>query len=118
MENIFAERLKQIRESLQWTQNELGTRAGLPATSIAHFENGSRKPSFDTLRRLATALEVSTDYLLGTTDKRISTPTGDEPTLMPTANALFRNFEKLSGNDRELLQGIAEMLAGRNIKNE
>ena len=40
----------------------------MPASSIAHFETGTRKPSFESLRRLAIALEITTDYLLGRVD--------------------------------------------------
>ena len=48
---IFKERLKTAREDLRkWSQSELAGRAKLPPSSIAHFEAGSRKPSFDTLR--------------------------------------------------------------------
>ena len=62
---IFQERLRAARSTRNWSQSDLAERASLPTSSIAHFETGSRKPSFDTLRRLATALEVTTDYLLG-----------------------------------------------------
>jgi len=62
---IFSERLKAARELREWSQSDLAGRAKMPQSSIAHFEAGSRKPSFDTLRRLANALEVTTDYLLG-----------------------------------------------------
>ena len=66
----FQERLKKARALRQWSQNELAERASLPLSSIAHFEIGSRKPSFDNLRRLAVALDVTTDYLLG----RVNSP--------------------------------------------
>ena len=63
---IFQIRLRTAREELRkWSQSKLAEQAKLPPSSIAHFETGTRKPSFDTLRRLANALEVSTDYLLG-----------------------------------------------------
>ena len=43
---IFRERLKNARDKLrEWSQAELATKAGLPPTSIAHFEAGARKPS-------------------------------------------------------------------------
>jgi transcriptional regulator with XRE-family HTH domain len=85
-------------------QAELAERANLPPTSIAHFEGGSRKPSFDTLRRLATALEVTTDYLLGRVDK---------PELAEAADPLFRDVGKLTGQDRELAKDFLKMLAER-----
>ena len=62
---VFPLRLQAARQARGLSQQELANRAGLPASSISHFEGGGRKPSFDNLRRLANALEVSTDYLLG-----------------------------------------------------
>ena len=47
------------------TQAELGSRAGIGAASISHFETGQRSPSLESLVKLADALEVSTDVLLG-----------------------------------------------------
>jgi transcriptional regulator with XRE-family HTH domain len=109
MENDFAVRLKTIREQLNWTQSELGAKAGLPTSSIAQFETNARKPSFDTLRRLAMALEVTTDYLLGRVD---------EPTTVKTGGTLFRHYDQMSGDDRKLLEDFAAILAARNPKNE
>jgi transcriptional regulator with XRE-family HTH domain len=100
---IFKERLKTAREELRkWSQNELAVRAGLPPSSIAHFESGSRKPSFDTLRRLANALEVTTDYLLGRVDS---------PGLAEAGDPLYRDIGKLTGRDREIAKDFLEMLA-------
>jgi transcriptional regulator with XRE-family HTH domain len=107
--DVFPERLKSAREMRKLTQNELGQRASLPATSIAHFEAGSRKPSFDNLRKLATALEVTTDYLLG----RVEEPAMDEG-----GDVLFRDMGKLSAYDREIAAGFLKMLTDRAAKNE
>jgi len=83
----------------------LAERTELPPSSIAHFETGSRKPSFDNLRRLAVALEVTTDYLMGRVD---------EPTLAKDGDPLFRDVAKLSGHDRDLAKNFLEMLAKQN----
>jgi transcriptional regulator with XRE-family HTH domain len=101
---IFRERLKAARVLRGWSQSELGSRAGLPPSSIAHFETGSRKPSFDNLRRLATALAVTTDYLLG----RVETPD-----LALAADPLFRDVAKLTGDDREIAREFLDLLAKR-----
>ena len=62
----FKDRLRAVREGLRrMSQAELAKAAGLPASSIAHFEGGARKPSFDSLGKLASALNVTTDYLIG-----------------------------------------------------
>lgn len=102
---VFQERLKTAREGLRkWSQSELATRAAMPPSSIAHFEAGSRKPSFDTLRRLANALEVTTDYLLGRSAN---------PGLAEAGDPLYRDMGKLTGRDRELAKDFLKMLAER-----
>lgn len=102
---IFQERLRTAREQLRkWSQSDLASRAGLPPSSIAHFEAGSRKPSFDTLRRLANALEVTTDYLLG----RVA-----DPGLAEAGDPLYRDVGKLTGHDREIARDFLKMLAER-----
>ena len=102
--DIFQERLRAAREMRKWSQSDLGGRAGLPPSSIAHFESGSRKPSFDTLRRLANALEVTTDYLLGRVE---------DPSLAEAGDPLYRDVGKLTGRDRELARDFLKMLATR-----
>jgi len=109
MSDVFAERLKHMRSLRNLTQSELSEKSGLPISSIAQFETNARKPSFDTLRKLSKALEVSTDYLLGTIS---------EPKIPEVSGVLFRNYEKLSSYDQELLQNIASMMAQKNQKND
>ena len=103
--NLFQDRLRAARDLRKWSQGELADKAGMPPSSIAHFESGSRKPSFDTLRRLANALEVTTDYLLGRVE---------DPTLAQAADPLFRDVSKLTGKDRELAKDFLKMLSERN----
>lgn len=43
----------------------MGRRAGIAPASISHFETGQRVPALESLVKLADALEVSTDVLLG-----------------------------------------------------
>ena len=102
---IFPARLRAARELRQLSQAALAEKADAPATTISHFEAGSRKPSFDSLRRLAKALEVTTDYLLGL---------ADVPTQNVEADPLFRHGQNLTGRDREIAQQIVELLANRN----
>jgi len=110
MDDVFCKRLKEARESLKWTQNQLSIESGLPTSSIAQFETNARKPSFATLRSLASALRVTTDYLLGRVDQ--------PQTVLNSGDALFRHLDKISGDDRKLLEDFAEILANRNKKND
>jgi transcriptional regulator with XRE-family HTH domain len=91
----FAVLLKQARERQGLSQAQLAERAGLQPSAIAHFEADRRKPSFENVRRLAKALDVSSDLLLG----------------VPAAMA-FRNEDKLTKDDRDYVQGLINKLAG------
>jgi transcriptional regulator with XRE-family HTH domain len=105
---IFRIRLKSAREDLRkWSQSKLAEEAKLPPSSIAHFEAGSRKPSFENLRRLANALEVTTDYLLG----RVA-----DPGMAEAGDPLFRDVGKLTGENRDIAKAFLEMLSQRDQK--
>lgn len=65
----FGRRLKSVRETRGLSQTELGDQAGVPALMISHFETGARpSASAATLVKLANALEISIDYLVGRSD--------------------------------------------------
>jgi transcriptional regulator with XRE-family HTH domain len=57
--------LRKFREVRRMTQAQMGTRAKVAAASISHFETGQRTPTLETLVRLADALNVTVDTLLG-----------------------------------------------------
>src|SRR5689334_2217591 len=65
IQNALATNLQALREMRGLTQAELGKRAGIAAASISHFETGQRAPSLESLVKLADALDVSVDVLLG-----------------------------------------------------
>ena len=101
----FKDRLRALREvTRKMSQAELGRAAGLPPSSIAHFEAGSRKPSFDSLRKLANALNVTTDYLVG----RVDVPDGPSST-----DSLSRYGARLSARDRAIAEDILRVLVDR-----
>lgn len=57
-------RIRIQREYIGLTQEELAEACGLSASFIGHIERGSRKMSLESLYKLASVLEVNTDYLL------------------------------------------------------
>ena len=110
---LFAERLRDARERLRGlTQTQLAEKTGLPSTSISHFENpeGTRKPSFDNLRRLSNALEVTTDYLLGRSNDHVGMPVADD--------ALYRDVQNLTDADREFAQAMIRKMLEKNQPKE
>lgn len=99
--SIFSERLKSARELRHFSQTDLATKAGLPPSSVSHFEGDARKPSFENLKRLASALNVTTDYLLG----RADTPDGSA-----TSGTIHRDMHKLSADDVKLTEAFVAFL--------
>ena len=54
---------------MNMNQKELALKANIPEGSLSRYENDIRKPKPKALIQIADALEVSTDYLLGISDK-------------------------------------------------
>lgn len=61
----FSENLKVVRHDRGLSQRELAEKCGIPQGHICHFESARRQPLLHNLVRIAVALEVSTDILLG-----------------------------------------------------
>ena len=105
--DAFPERLKIARTRRELSQDGLAKRANLQPSAISHFETGTRKPSFDNLRRLADALEVTTDFLLGRVEEMQETAGADR---------LHRHLNQLSTADRDVADNILKALATRKAK--
>ena len=68
--SIFGQRLREARTARSWTQEQLASESGVTAAVISHFETGTRqRASAANLVKLAEALSISVDYLLGRTDR-------------------------------------------------
>lgn len=61
----FGERLRQLRKQKNLTQKQLAALIGVKNSIISFYEVGERMPSPEMVVKLASALNVSTDYLLG-----------------------------------------------------
>lgn len=70
MYDSFESRLKMLRKEKGDTQETLGYAVDVNRTAVANWENGIRRPSLLTIRKLALYFNVSTDYLCGRTNDR------------------------------------------------
>ena len=64
------QRLRDLREDADLTQQELGEMVGVPQRAYSYYEKGQRMIPPDVLCRLADYYKTSVDYLLGRTDKK------------------------------------------------
>jgi transcriptional regulator with XRE-family HTH domain len=105
MDNSVKNRIKNRRIELGLNQAELAQKAGLKAPAISQYESGARSPSFEALRKLSHALNVTTDYLmLGVNRERNQS--------VDKKNDIFlKVLNSLSVDDKEKLLDYAIFLA-------
>lgn len=64
-ENIFPQRLQELRERHRMSRRVLSQLCGLSINVISMYERGERAPSVENLIRIADFFGVSVDFLLG-----------------------------------------------------
>ncbi len=97
---MVAGRLREAREALGFTQEEVSGALGIPRTSVHAMETGKRNVSALELRRLARLYRRRVEWLLG----EDAEPVGAD-------NALHRATQTLSEEDKEQVLRFAEFLA-------
>lgn len=61
----IGKRILETRKAKGFTRNHVALRSGLTPTSIYHYETGRRVPSAEAIGKVARALDVDVNYLLG-----------------------------------------------------
>jgi transcriptional regulator with XRE-family HTH domain len=67
-DTLFSQNLAVIRKKRGFSQDELAKKVGTIAITIGRYERGEIKPSIEIAMKIAEALEVSLDYLVGSSD--------------------------------------------------
>lgn len=62
---IIGNRIKEIRKRKKLTQKEVAQRCGMADSAIRKYESGTITPKFETMDRIAEALEVPVTALMG-----------------------------------------------------
>lgn len=66
----LGQKVRQLRESREWSQAELARHVGVTKSAISTYELEIRTPSADVVYSFAKVFGVSSDYLLGITGYR------------------------------------------------
>ena len=119
---LFQLRLRQLREGHvpPLTQEKMGATVGVSRGSISFYENGDRLPDVETLKRIAEAFEVSSDWLIGLSDfksREIEHIPAEALGLSENAiNALLiANEHPECGGDPEIVRAINILLEGLEV---
>jgi transcriptional regulator with XRE-family HTH domain len=102
----FGERLAAFRKEKSLTQQALAELINLHVIQVRRYESGASQPTLDVIRRLAVALQVSTDVLIFGADER--GPDGE----------LLLQFEAISKFSAEEKKVIKALLEGMILKHE
>lgn len=68
----FSERLKKFREEQGLTQVQLSELTGITTRQIQKYEGGQARPRLDAAEKIAKALNISADELLGNADMLVA----------------------------------------------
>lgn len=68
---LFAQRLLQARKKRKMSQEELAKMLGVHSPIVGRYERGEVKPSVEVAAKIAEALGVSLDYLVGATELEV-----------------------------------------------
>ena len=97
---VVAERLREAREMIGFTQEEVSGALGIPRTSVHAMEAGKRNVSALELRRLSRLYRRDVEWLLG-----------EEVEPVSPDSALYRATHDLSDEDKEQVLRFAQFLA-------
>ncbi|MDE6980713.1 MAG: helix-turn-helix domain-containing protein, partial [Lachnospiraceae bacterium] len=67
---MYGKRIIELRRKQGFTQAELAKIIGISRSALSLYEIEKREPDIDTLNRIASAFDVSIDYLLGHTNTK------------------------------------------------
>ena len=87
----FDKQLSELRKAKKFSQEELAKLAGVHTNVLGRYERGEAKPSIEIAVKLAEALEVSLDFLVGKSDLQIDKGIADK----------ILTIQKLPEQDRE-----------------
>lgn len=71
----FGKRLSQIRKEKKLSQSELAKMVGIHANVLGRYERSEARPFVEMAAKLAEALQVSLDYLVGNSDLKFDKET-------------------------------------------
>jgi transcriptional regulator with XRE-family HTH domain len=91
---ILGDKLKMLRKERGLTQSQVAEKIGQERSTVACYENGSRKPAVDVLEKIASLYGVTLDYFSDKSDSDIMLQ------LLAQASEFFKSVG-ISESDKE-----------------
>lgn len=74
MKILLAQRLKECRKELGYTQSQVAIYCDITEKAYQNYELMMREPKLDIIIKIASVFNVSVDYLVGITDQKAPYP--------------------------------------------
>ncbi|MBA7468330.1 hypothetical protein ES707_03573 [subsurface metagenome] len=107
METIYrmvGKRIREERRRLKLTQEELAEKADITANFLGHIERGTKRPTLNTLKKIADVLQIPIVALFAT----------EKTYKLPREDLFIKRFMSLlrdkKGEEKELVLKIAKMI--------
>ncbi|AXR66825.1 helix-turn-helix domain-containing protein [Leptospira mayottensis] len=100
----FPERFRNLRLQKNLSQEDLGKLVGIHANHLGRYERGLSKPSAETLQKLAEALGVSSDFLMGGNADDFAKAKFEDKDLL----RMFQEIEKFPAEEKETIKKVLD----------
>jgi transcriptional regulator with XRE-family HTH domain len=107
-DNNFGINLRRIRLNKGYTQTKLAELSEVSQRIIEHYEKYAKRPSIDKVKKLAAALGVTDEELLGISKKK----TSDDQSFKIMKKV--RVIEKMPKRDQDMVFGLINTLVEKN----
>jgi len=111
---LLGDKIREIRKSKNLSQEHIALLASLSPAHLGQIERGNKKPTVETINKIAEALDVTVidlfSFDMPQAELNVSKMHGN----LETINLLLRNMDEQSL--AEVLKSIKAMIAFRNIK--
>lgn len=111
-DNILPKRLRELREEKGYLQKFVADKIGVRSNTLSGYENGTRSPDPEMIKKLADLYGVTTDYLLGHEVKDIDSMSDEEiddeiKEIMKEVNVWYKDEPE---NKREKLEMLRKII--------
>ena len=100
----FGKRLTAAREAKSLTKDKLGKVIGVHHSQIGRYEKGEASPSAEVLKKMANALNVSTDYLMNGSTADLAAENIQDKTLINQ----FNRISELSEDNKTVVSKLID----------
>lgn len=106
----FAEQLRKARNTAGYTQQQVADAMGITNSTYCGYETGKRQPDVEKIKRLASILNTTGDYLLET-DQLTRSDGRKFMSLYLRHKKMLNDFCDLSEHDQSVVEKLIFLLA-------